>query len=589
MTTNYEWAEVLHSQSNHTFFTDSRRDECLKTYVSNGSNPKLTHDADPEQGTWCELWDDKKKIPYYYHTTTRKMLMIPPTDQQIIKIVTPDLFPLPTKYDRGGALDLVTDNRHIQRSPFEQNLEDKAGFSIGSKQINLPVRMQSLRASQKSNTKLHRRLSQFSKSRASVVFTRSKTDISPNVPNKVNSPPSSETLVPFQDINSCAIDGFAQKHFSIHKRGLFRKTIPIDEILRWTKDPLKQPLLMLNKELHKDALKCFKIIQLVMGDRPQPRQWNEVEHLQTLLTCGIAQIQIRDEIYVQLCKQLQNNPGHESIQKGWETLCIVSEMFPPSKDLESYITDFVRQHHRVQENQVDVISQYVSVRLQRVCSRGAKGKVLTAAEIQRAKEAPFNPSVFGESLEFIMSLQESSLKIPKIISFLADAVHQLHGQRSEGIFRVPGDADAVTDLRIRIENGRFDLTGISDPNVPASLLKYWLRDLAEPLIPTEYYGSCIELSDDAEKAIDLVNSLPELNRRIVLYMIGFLQEFTDPKVTQRTLMNVYNLAMVFAPNFLRCPSESLTTVFQNSRYEQAFLRTLIHEMSVEKDKCAYSQ
>lgn len=45
--------------------------------------------------------------------------------------------------------------------------------------------------------------------------------------------------------------------------------------------------------------------------------------------------------------------------------------------------------------------------------------------------------------------------------------------------------------------------------------------------------------------------------------------------------------MVFAPNFLRCPSESLTTVFENSKYEQAFLRTLINEMVVDPDICAY--
>lgn len=45
--------------------------------------------------------------------------------------------------------------------------------------------------------------------------------------------------------------------------------------------------------------------------------------------------------------------------------------------------------------------------------------------------------------------------------------------------------------------------------------------------------------------------------------------------------------MVFAPNFLRCPSESLTTVFENSKYEQAFLRTLINETKVDAAACAY--
>lgn len=112
-----------------------------------------------------------------------------------------------------------------------------------------------------------------------------------------------------QEINRFAIDGFAQKYFSTHKRGLFRRRVPMNEMLKWTKDSIKQPLIMLNRELYKDALKCFKLIQMVMGDRTRPRNWNEIEDLQTILTCGITKGQMRDEIYVQTCKQLHDNPS----------------------------------------------------------------------------------------------------------------------------------------------------------------------------------------------------------------------------------------------------------------------------------------
>lgn len=57
--------------------------------------------------------------------------------------------------------------------------------------------------------------------------------------------------------------------------------------------------------------------------------------------------------------------------------------------------------------------------------------------------------MFGESLQFIMDLQANTspdLKIPMIVPFLTNAVRETNGQLSEGIFRVPGDADAVTDL-----------------------------------------------------------------------------------------------------------------------------------------------
>lgn len=55
-------------------------------------------------------------------------------------------------------------------------------------------------------------------------------------------------------------------------------------------------------------------------------------------------------------------------------------------------------------------------------------------------------------------------------------------------------------------------------------------------------------------------------------------------------MNVFNLAMVFAPNFLRCPSVNLKTIFENSKYEQMFLKTLITESKVvDQDTCAYNK
>ena len=121
---------------------------------------------------------------------------------------------------------------------------------------------------------------------------------------------------------------------------------------------------------------------------------------------------------------------------------------------------------------MDVMSQHVSSKLHKICTRGAKGKVLTFAEIERAKvtfildalslppalsnstfllvpqDAPFKPSVFGETLEFIMEQQASitDLDIPKIVPFLANMVLELNGLSSEGIFRVPGDADDVTEL-----------------------------------------------------------------------------------------------------------------------------------------------
>lgn len=43
----------------------------------------------------------------------------------------------------------------------------------------------------------------------------------------------------------------------------------------------------------------------------------------------------------------------------------------------------------------------------------------------------------------------------------------------------------------------------------------------------------------------------------------------------QTKMGLENIAMVWAPNFLRCPSEDHTLIFQNTRKEMSFLRLLL--------------
>ncbi|RIB02959.1 hypothetical protein C2G38_2255281 [Gigaspora rosea] len=383
-----------------------------------------------------------------------------------------------------------------------------------------------------------------------------------------------------QDINRFRIDGFARKYFNTHKKGIFRRKVPVEKMLKFQKDGLKQPLMVLNPNIQKDAIKCFKTIQRIMGDRSKGRNGssNILESIQWLLDCGILHGELRDEIYVQICKQLNDNPNKESIRKGWELLSVVTVTFPPSKNFEAYLLNFISDNFNVRENQIDVLSKHVHSRLVRICKRGPRGKVLTLGEIERAREAPFHPSVFGETLDFVMKLQSQSypnLKLPRILPFLAKSILELNGQASEGIFRVPGDADYVTELKLRIEKNRFDISEITDANVPSSLFKFWLRDLADPLIPSEFYDQCIKNCDDTNLSIEIVKKLPEINRRVVLFVIDFLQIFTKPNITHVTKMNVNNIAMVFAPNFLRCPSDNLAVIFENTKYEQTYVKTLL--------------
>lgn len=225
--------------------------------------------------------------------------------------------------------------------------------------------------------------------------------------------------------------------------------------------------------------------------------------------------------------------------------------FPPSKNFEDYMKSFIRQHFNSNfplqsssippgiQNPMDHLARHLDKKMEKICQYGPRGKPLTDAEIERTMEAPFRVSVFGETLAEIMASQIEDEKtrgqpispLPKILPFLTNAIIQLGGKTSEGIFRVPGDADEVTDLKCRIEKGSYDLTGITDPNTPSSLFKLWLRELAEPLIPMSVYDECLKLGgteglvtgDEYERAQAILARLPPINRAVVNYVIDFLK------------------------------------------------------------------
>lgn len=138
---------------------------------------------------------------------------------------------------------------------------------------------------------------------------------------------------------------------------------------------------------------------------------------------------------------------------------------------------------------------------------------------------------------------------------------------------------------------------------PASLLKLWYRELEEPLIPHEFYEQCIAHYDSPEAAVAVVHALPRINRMVLCYLIRFLQVlpsaggprrfplpappcppslllqvFVQPANVAVTKMDVSNLAMVMAPNCLRCQSDDPRVIFENTRKEMSFLRVLIQHL-----------
>lgn len=132
--------------------------------------------------------------------------------------------------------------------------------------------------------------------------------------------------------------------FAKHRNGfvnrLFRTGKVFDEskLLTFKKSLIKKALLKQNRELDEEAVQTFKNIMSYMGDRSSSKP--PIEHAKKMLrNLMIAPSGLRDEAYMQICKQTNGNPKTESTIKGWELLSFFLATFPPSKNLKSFLLD----------------------------------------------------------------------------------------------------------------------------------------------------------------------------------------------------------------------------------------------------------
>jgi hypothetical protein len=383
-------------------------------------------------------------------------------------------------------------------------------------------------------------------------------------------------------INSFQLENFAKKYFDQHKKGVFRRQIPIKRMLRWDNDPIPNAMIKTTKAAHsKEAVAQFKNILRYMGDAPASStskvSRSQMYYAQQLIEKAVNMPELRDEIYVQLCKQTNDNPNPQSLTKGWELFVMCAYSFPPTKDFEDWLRQYIEANQK-QQGTVPLYASYTLRLLNRTVRLFAtmRSKMPSEKELQVQREAPFNPSPFGATLLECMDLQANKApdaKLPYMLTLLAEGVLNGGGFTTEGIFRVPADPTNALKLKVSLEGGAYDLV-CKDVHAIGSVLKLWLRELAEPLVPDDLYDESIKSADNAGKCVKLVQTrLPPLERACLLYLCNFLRTMAQHQ--EKTKMNDANLAMVFAPNVLRCPSVNPQTIYENTKHEVSFLLALI--------------
>lgn len=113
-----------------------------------------------------------------------------------------------------------------------------------------------------------------------------------------------------------------------------------------------------------------------------------------------------------------------------------------------------------------------------------------------------------------------------------------------GIYRIPGNTAAISNLNELINRNGMDEQTLSDPkwddvNVVSSLLKLFIRSLPEPILPNELYGSFIDadkIPDQAQRFHELktlLRKLPQHNYETLKHLIAHLT-----RVSQNAAINL---------------------------------------------------
>ncbi|XP_034396692.1 rho GTPase-activating protein 25 isoform X2 [Cyclopterus lumpus] len=193
--------------------------------------------------------------------------------------------------------------------------------------------------------------------------------------------------------------------------------------------------------------------------------------------------------------------------------------------------------------------------------------------------------VFGKGLMDTVTYEQRfgphmvPILVQKCVEFIKE-----HGLDEEGIFRLPGQDNAVKQFRDAFDAGeRPSFPSDTDVHTVASLLKLYLRELPEPVVPwTQYqdFLDCTTLLDSTstqgwEKLEKQIALLPRVNYNLLSYVCRFLFEVQlHSKVNK---MNVENLATVMGINLLKPQLEDPITVMKATPQIQKLMTVMIRQ------------
>ncbi|XP_068264834.1 protein FAM13B isoform X2 [Nyctibius grandis] len=161
--------------------------------------------------------------------------------------------------------------------------------------------------------------------------------------------------------------------------------------------------------------------------------------------------------------------------------------------------------------------------------------------------------IFGIPLDELQQEGQPDNEVPFIVRHVVDYIEEHGGLEQEGLFQVNGNAETVEWLRQRYDNGE-DVDLVKEADVPSaiSLLRFFLQELPEPVIPGSLHIHLMQLSQDCNNEDEfgrklrfLLQQLPPVNYSLLKFLCKFLANVASH---HEEIWSASSLAAVFGPD-----------------------------------------
>jgi hypothetical protein len=161
---------------------------------------------------------------------------------------------------------------------------------------------------------------------------------------------------------------YGKLNFATSKSGIFKRKISVEKMLEWSNNGITNPLHNMQGEMMTEAIQFSKNIRGFMGDRSSTK--NIREHADKIIKVLLLSSQeLRDELFCQLCKQLNKNPSKASAIKGWQLFLICLTSAAPNNELMISLIDFIKQFINGKDREISMFAEetlhkcYISTQL----------------------------------------------------------------------------------------------------------------------------------------------------------------------------------------------------------------------------------